>query len=70
MSDASPRNVLCPTCGKSVAWVAESRYRPFCSVRCRQIDLGAWASEAYRVPSAPPDTSEDEDFQPPGLARD
>jgi len=33
-----------------VPWTAESRYRPFCSQRCKQIDLGAWASEAYRAP--------------------
>jgi len=46
----------------------KNAYRPFCSARCRQIDLGAWASEAYRVPTAPPDAALDEsDFQPPGL---
>ncbi|AMO37697.1 DNA gyrase inhibitor YacG [Thauera humireducens] len=69
MSD-TPRTVRCPTCGKSVPWVAESRFRPFCSARCRQIDLGAWASEAYRVPSSPPDANEDESFAPPGQTRD
>jgi len=31
-------------------------YRPFCSERCKQIDLGAWASESFRMPTeAPPD---------------
>jgi hypothetical protein len=30
--------------------VAESRYRPFCSERCKQIDLGAWAAEQYTIP--------------------
>ncbi|ATE58566.1 DNA gyrase inhibitor YacG [Thauera sinica] len=49
------RAVRCPTCGKDVEWKPENRFRPFCSERCKQIDLGAWASEAYRVPSAPPD---------------
>lgn len=49
------RTVKCPTCGKPVEWRAENRYRPFCSERCRKIDLGAWASETYRVPSSPPD---------------
>lgn len=44
------RIVSCPTCGKPVPWVAESRFRPFCSERCRCIDLGAWAAEEYRVP--------------------
>jgi endogenous inhibitor of DNA gyrase (YacG/DUF329 family) len=33
-----------------VEWVAANRYRPFCSERCRKIDLGAWANEEYRVP--------------------
>lgn len=45
-----PRVVACPTCQKSVPWVAQSRFRPFCSERCRLIDLGAWASGEYRVP--------------------
>lgn len=60
MAGEPPRTVKCPTCGKAVEWKAESRYRPFCSERCRQIDLGAWASENYRVPAdAPPDPDED-----------
>lgn len=64
----SPRVVSCPTCRKPVAWTEQNPYRPFCSARCRQIDLGAWASEAYRVPTSPPDAPLDEiDFQPPGL---
>jgi endogenous inhibitor of DNA gyrase (YacG/DUF329 family) len=47
---AAPRVVNCPTCGKPVPWVPESAFRPFCSERCRNIDLGAWAAEEYRVP--------------------
>ena len=31
-------------------WDPANRYRPFCSERCRIIDLGAWASESYRIP--------------------
>jgi endogenous inhibitor of DNA gyrase (YacG/DUF329 family) len=62
------RVVNCPTCGKPVQWTPESTWRPFCSARCRQIDLGAWASEGYRVPTSPPDAAlDDVDFQPPGL---
>ena len=52
--------VKCPTCNKPVEWCAESPYRPFCSARCRQIDLGAWATESYRIPSATPPDSETE----------
>ncbi|WP_124068460.1 DNA gyrase inhibitor YacG, partial [Clostridium sp. E02] len=41
--------------GKSL-YAPENRFRPFCSERCRQIDLGAWASEDFRMPTeAPPD---------------
>ena len=41
--------VECPTCGKKVEWTEANRFRPFCSERCRQIDLGAWAEEKYTV---------------------
>jgi hypothetical protein len=47
---APPRYVACPCCGAQVAWLPESRYRPFCSERCRHRDLGAWAAGEYRVP--------------------
>jgi endogenous inhibitor of DNA gyrase (YacG/DUF329 family) len=43
--------VSCPRCGAPVAWGPASRYRPFCSERCRTIDLGGWAMEKYKVPS-------------------
>lgn len=49
-SSPKPRIVKCPTCGKDVEWRPENRWRPFCSERCRQIDLGAWATEEYRLP--------------------
>lgn len=45
--------VNCPQCGKSVEWDPSNRYRPFCSERCRLIDLGKWAAEDYRVPEDP-----------------
>lgn len=44
--------VACPTCQKPVPWVASSTFRPFCSERCRLIDLGEWASESYKIPEA------------------
>jgi uncharacterized protein len=44
-----PTVVKCPTCGKDVRWTSENRFRPFCSERCKQIDLGAWAAEKYRI---------------------
>jgi uncharacterized protein len=47
------RLVPCPACGKATAFAATNRWRPFCSERCRLSDLGAWASESYRIPAKP-----------------
>jgi endogenous inhibitor of DNA gyrase (YacG/DUF329 family) len=44
-----PLTVKCPTCRKPTPW-DDNPHRPFCSERCRTIDLGAWASERYRIP--------------------
>ena len=33
-----------------MVWEESNRFRPFCSERCKMIDLGAWATESYRVP--------------------
>lgn len=44
-------DVTCPTCGASVSWTEQYPHRPFCSERCRMIDLGEWASENYRLPT-------------------
>lgn len=41
--------VACPTCQKDVHWHADSPHRPFCSERCKLIDLGEWASESYAI---------------------
>jgi endogenous inhibitor of DNA gyrase (YacG/DUF329 family) len=59
----SVRYVACPACGARVAWEPESRFRPFCSERCKLSDLGAWANEEYRVPGPPeePGESHEED---------
>lgn len=45
-----PRTVPCPVCDKPVTWSEQSPWRPFCSERCRLIDLGEWASEGHRIP--------------------
>ncbi|MGH8148811.1 MAG: DNA gyrase inhibitor YacG [Steroidobacteraceae bacterium] len=41
--------VKCPTCGRSIPWSKESPLRPFCSERCKLIDLGGWLSEERRI---------------------
>jgi len=44
------RKVRCPHCGKETEYSTTNEFRPFCSERCRIIDLGDWASERFRVP--------------------
>ena len=51
--------VACPTCGKPVPWRSEQRWRPFCSERCKLIDLGDWLAEEHRIPG-PPSPIDDE----------
>jgi hypothetical protein len=65
---ASPR---CPICRKPVAPRAANSAFPFCSDRCRLVDLGKWLGEEYRVPAADTDADRDaagEDEQPDGEA--
>ncbi len=57
--------VDCPTCGKKVEWSERNKYRPFCSLRCKQIDLGAWAEEKYVIPVVNPLEDIDDDQPPP-----
>jgi endogenous inhibitor of DNA gyrase (YacG/DUF329 family) len=42
--------VTCPTCRRVTPWFGNP-CRPFCSERCREIDLGRWAAEEYRIPA-------------------
>ena len=51
--------VNCPQCGKSIVWDNSNPFRPFCSERCKLIDLGQWATESYRIP----DTGKDPEKQ-------
>ena len=62
------RIVKCPQCGADVSWTPASTWRPFCSERCRTLDFGAWASQAYRVPVVERD--EDDDAPAPPKADD
>lgn len=60
---ATARTVTCPACGQDSVYASSNPYRPFCSARCKGIDLGAWASEQFRMPTdSPPD---DEPFGDP-----
>lgn len=56
-----PRQVPCPACGGPSIFGPSNRYRPFCGERCRQYDLGAWASERFALPEHMADRSPDFD---------
>lgn len=58
---AAPEHSSCPICDRP----AVARYRPFCSKRCADIDLGRWLDGGYRLPAVePPDDFEAEDWLP------
>ncbi|WP_076538458.1 DNA gyrase inhibitor YacG [Shewanella sp. UCD-KL21] len=48
-----PISVKCPICQTQVEWSPESKFKPFCSERCKLIDLGDWASEKHAIPVKP-----------------
>lgn len=50
----------CPTCGRP----RDERWRPFCSKRCADVDLGRWLTEAYRIPAVEGDDEGDEEREP------
>jgi hypothetical protein len=59
---AKSTQVSCPTCKKPVDWTPQQKWRPFCSERCRLIDLGEWLTEERRIPGEPahlPETPDD-----------
>lgn len=51
------RKIKCPQCGHLTIYSLENPYRPFCSERCKIIDLGEWASESFKIPDS--ETSSD-----------
>lgn len=53
-----PTTVSCPSCGKKVSWTPLEPFRPFCSERCKLIDLGEWATEGYAIADASPSLEE------------
>jgi len=55
------KTVRCPSCGGRSVYAASNRFRPFCSERCKGMDLGAWASERFKLPEQEPNS--DPDFE-------
>ena len=72
LDSALVRSVRCPTCRRQTPWEGNP-HRPFCSDRCRVLDLAAWADERYRIPGEPvpsePDTPDVPGGRPPGRER-
>jgi endogenous inhibitor of DNA gyrase (YacG/DUF329 family) len=54
------RIVTCPTCKGPSRYAPDNPFRPFCGERCRDIDLGAWADERFRVAAPDPDPDGDD----------
>ena len=62
MSTPKPRLVNCPRCAIKVVWSTDNPWRPFCSEHCKTMDLGAWASESYRIPVVEYDDFDEQDI--------
>ncbi|MGH8737143.1 MAG: DNA gyrase inhibitor YacG [Burkholderiales bacterium] len=60
MATKAPTMVACPRCSALAPFALQNKWRPFCSERCKLIDLGDWAAERYRVPQPSEPSSEDE----------
>jgi uncharacterized protein len=61
--------VKCPTCRREIDW-ASSEFRPFCSERCRLIDLGAWLTEKHAIPGDAPEMTPEAGDELPSDDRD
>jgi endogenous inhibitor of DNA gyrase (YacG/DUF329 family) len=65
----SPTLVKCPTCRREIDW-SSSEFRPFCSERCRLIDLGAWLTETHAIPGDAPEATGEGGDEPPARDQD
>jgi uncharacterized protein len=54
----SAARVRCPTCSRELEWSEEFPWRPFCSERCKMVDLGAWFAEERAIAGEPAETPE------------
>ena len=58
-----PVEIRCPKCGNLSPWEG-NRWRPFCSERCKMVDLGAWVTEGYRIPGGSEEDTAADDENP------
>ena len=59
-----PATVKCPTCARSIEWSEQFPFRPFCSERCRLIDLGAWLTEKHAIAGSEAEPAPDAPEEP------
>lgn len=60
MSDNNTARIYpCPQCKTPIQWRGDNPWRPFCSERCKLIDLGAWANEEHAIPAEPEEDGPD-----------
>lgn len=64
-----PPVVDCPVCGRKAEYTPANRWRPFCSQRCKLVDLGQWASDGYAIPGEPVDPQQPDAAPPPAAPR-
>lgn len=58
--------IPCPNCGKPASTGKDNPWRPFCSRRCKLIDLGEWLAEEHRIPDKSTGKPwEEDDDEPP-----
>ena len=54
------KQVTCPHCKAQTEFSAKNPFRPFCSERCKLIDLGDWANERHAIPEKTPQKNLDD----------
>ena len=59
MSGTKSKTIACPSCKQPTIFSPDNPFRPFCSQRCKLIDLGLWASEQYAIPAVMQDDDND-----------
>lgn len=59
---AELKKICCPTCEKKGTWTSDNPFRPFCSERCKLIDLGEWADETRKIAGDPVNPAPDDDI--------
>ena len=52
---STAKRYACPTCKREIVWSTDFPWRPFCSERCKMVDLGAWLAEGRAIPGEPAD---------------